>query len=226
MEPSDDEDEQPEHLEGLDLRAAAAEFRDAPSRLWALLIPALHDEAKLNQLADMSSHHPNGFVKIVLLPYASPRVRLHVWPASARLPNPSPDPHGHRWAFASWIITGALTETTYIEGPRGLPFDVYGYAGADRSAPNLPLRSCLLAPQDAAHRKQGEIYSREPHELHIAEPAGDGLVASLVLQGPASDCTPVYRPSGSSQPRKNKPIPPDELRALLVEVTEILQPVA
>lgn len=226
MEPSDAGDEKPLHRGTADLRAQAERCRAAPATLWKHLDQTLRDPKALHGLADRSSFHANGFVKIVLFPWAKPRIRLHVWPRGSHGHRGPANTHGHRWAFASWIITGSLRETTYVEGEQGTPFDVYEYAGADRSGPELPHRTCRLAAHSVAHRAKGQIYTRERHELHQAEPAGDGLVASLVLQGPPSESTTVYRPSGSSQPRENEPITPGELRPLLVEVTEILQPVA
>jgi hypothetical protein len=102
-----------------DLEAVAVGHRNAPGQLWADLNAALRDELRLRLLARRSALHANGFVKVVLDPEASPRVGLHVWPPGAREYLVSP--HGHRWDFASWIITGSLRETTYVEAPQGRP---------------------------------------------------------------------------------------------------------
>jgi hypothetical protein len=221
VEPSDTED--PNQVMVANLQAAAERYRDAPERLWAHLNTVLDDENLLRELADRSSFHPNGFVKIVLHPEASPRIRLHVWPAEA--PERLVDPHGHRWAFASWIITGSLRETTYAERSWGWRFEVFDYGGTKRGE-QATRRICRLAPQSTTRRRRGHVYTRDRHEVHDAHPVGGGMVASLVLQGSASDRTPVYRPSGSAETRRHAAITPDELRALLVEITAILQPVA
>lgn len=222
MEPTDN-DGQPVRLDVADLKAAAELHRDDPSCLWMELRRVLDDGNLLRLLARRSAFHPNGFVKIALHPDASPRVRLHVWPpfANELLVNP----HGHRWAFASWIITGSLRETTYIEAPRGRAFDVWDYAGADGNERNQ-LRTGRLAPQNTAYHERGQVYTRDRHEVHDAHPVGDGIVASLVVQGPPADRTPVYQPPGSYDLDRNSPITAGELRALLVDVAKILQPVA
>jgi hypothetical protein len=226
VKPSDPGDDPPRHLDVAALRAAAEERRKSPAWLWAHLRAVLGDVERLTDLAKSSEFHPNGFAKIVLLPRASPRMRLHIWHPDMRGGGSASNVHGHRWPFASWIITGQLRETTYIEVRRGEPFDVYCYMGAGRNAPYLKLGSRLLAPSETTRRVRGDIYAREPHEQHVAEPVGEGLVASLVLHGPPVEWTPIHVASGSSEPGRSEPITPHQLRALLTDVIDILQPVA
>ncbi|MDN5852653.1 MAG: hypothetical protein L0K86_07375 [Actinomycetia bacterium] len=207
------------------LRAAAERHRDAPAWLWAFLRGVLDDDEQLRELAADSASHPTGFVKIVVLPRASPRLRLHVWHPSRRASLAGDKVHEHRWAFASWIITGQLRETTYSIESSGRSFDVYRYAGESK-VPRVKLGTCMLAPGITEDRMCGDIYTRERHELHVAEPVGEGLVVSLVLQGPAAEWTPIYRPAGSRDLGENKPVTPRELCVLLTDVINILEPVA
>jgi hypothetical protein len=160
----------------------------------------------------------------VIDPAAVIRIRLHVWPRGCR--QQFVNPHGHRWAFASWIIAGSLRETTYVEATQGQAYEAWGYNG-DAHGERRVLRNCRLVPHATQHRVQGQIYTRDRLEVHDAYPVGAGLVASLVAQGPASDqYTPVYQPPGHSDMRRNSLITAGELRALLAEVTDILAPVA
>lgn len=151
----------------------------SPAWLWAHLRAVLDDAEQLRDLAERADYHPSGFAKIVLLPEASPRLRLHVWHPDKRAALGDNDVHGHRCAFSSWIITGRLRETTYVEGPRGRPFDVYRFTGADRDVPFEKVGTGLLTPSETTHRTRGEIYTREPLELHTTEPLSPGLVATL-----------------------------------------------
>ena len=221
MEPSDNED--PKQVMVANLQAVAELYRDTPERLWADLKTVLDDENLLRELASRSSFHPNGFVKIVLHPEASPRIRLHVWPAEA--PERLVDPHGHRWAFASWIITGSLRETTYVERSCGRPFEVFDYTGTKRSE-QATLRTCRLARQSTTRREQGQVlHPRQPRGARRPPGRREPRGVRSCCEGSAADRTPVYRPSGSWKTLARR-ITPDELRALLVEITAILQPVA
>lgn len=226
MKPSEHGDDQPGHLDVAALRAAAAAHRESPGWLWAHLRAVLGDDDRLTDLAESSDFHANGFAKIVLLPRASPRLRLHIWHPDMRGARGARNVHGHRWAFASWIITGHLREATYVEVARGEPFDVYHYRGAGRNAPYVKLGSRMLAQSQTTLRMRGDIYTREPYEQHLAEPVREELVASLVLQGPPVEWTPIHVPSGASGPGRSEPITPHQLRALLTDVIDTLQPVA
>jgi hypothetical protein len=226
VEPSDPGDDRPGHLDVAALRAGAERHREGPAWLWTHLRGVVGDDDRLHGLAHRSTFHHNGFVKIVLLPRASLRLRLHVWHPDHRGIHGADNVHGHRWAFASWIITGQLKETTYAIGTHGRPYDVYHYAGADPERPYVRHGTHLLAPSGVNDRSRGDVYTREPHELHTADSASTGLVASLVLQGPAAaEFAPVYRPAGSSAVWQNEPISAHQLRALLADVIDILQPV-
>ena len=223
MEPSGNKG--PEQVARADLRAAAEQYRDAPGRLSAHLKAVLDDYDLLHALAADSEFHANGFVKIVIDPAAVIRIRLHVWPRGRRWQ--VVNPHGHRWAFASWIIAGALRETRYrATTSHGQAYEAWGYTGDVRDEPRL-LHACRLTPQDTHERVPGQVYTRDRLEVHDAYPVGAGLVASLVAQGPASDeHTSVYQPPGRSNLSRNSPITAAELKPLLAEVVDLLAPMA
>lgn len=209
------------------LRAAAERQRSAPAWLWWLLDTTLSDEPRLNDVAARSSFHHNGFFKIVPAADGHPRLRLHIWPAGGPDQVGARNPHGHRWPFASWVITGSLQETTFAESNRGVPFGVFDYAGSTGPIPTQPSRRVLLAPAATFTRSAGVIYTRSTGELHVATPADNRLVATLVLQGADElATTPVYRRPGARPPQAGRTVSGAELRALLTEVIDVLEPVA
>jgi hypothetical protein len=223
VEPGDDIDGHRAALDLDDLRSEALRYRDEPGRLRALLDDVAREESRLKAVAARSSYHPNGFVKIALERGRTPRLRLHVWPRGK--PVRTSDPHGHRWPFASWIITGTLQEVVFVETAHGDRFDVYDYRGTSRTPAERPSRSTTLARLPPRPRRAGTVYTRASGELHIADPATDDLVATLVLQGTdAHVSTPVHRRPGQSEPRPGPPVSPDELRGLLLQVSGVLEP--
>jgi hypothetical protein len=208
------------------LTTEAEQHKEAPFRLWRLLDGALRDTDRFDELVARSVYHANGFVRIVLVPEGSPRLRLHVWPRGDERMEGTDHPHGHRWAFASWVIMGLLREVTFVEGRGGVPFREYRYAGSDEELPDVPLTRVLLTTATTSIRSSGQVYTRQPGEVHVAVPATDDLVATLVIQGEdVMTTTPVYRKTGDRRPQPNLPIGPAELRALLVEVLGVLVPV-
>lgn len=225
MEPNDDVEGHRAGFAGANLRFEALRYRDAPSRLRALVEDALCDESRLVAIAADSSFHINGFAKIVLDRGRMPRLRLHVWPRDR--PVLTSNPHGHRWPFASWVITGTLEEVVFVEAARGGErFEVYDYHGTNGSSPDRPSGLASLIQLPPQRRSAGSVYTRTSAELHIADPATDDLVASLVLQGADSHrSTPVYRRPGQSAPWRGRAISPDQLHALLVEISGVLEPV-
>lgn len=93
-------------------RVLANELRDARNRLPHLLEAVARSRPRQHDVASRSYWHPNGFAKLVLAD--DPRwgqLRLHVWPA---LPA-ADDIHGHAWSYESIVLTGALSEVTYLE---------------------------------------------------------------------------------------------------------------
>ena len=97
------------------LRTTAEDWRDDPFPVCDALRNLVNNAAALEGIAKRSSVHANGFAKIVLLKGKRSSVRLHVWHRSNGRWVPDTMPHGHRWEFASWILTGELRETTFRE---------------------------------------------------------------------------------------------------------------
>ncbi len=175
-------------------------------------------------MAAHSTFHANGFAKIVLEPGA-PAPRAPARLAAAATARPAlVNPHGHRWPFASWVITGALREVLFDPAPHGERFEVYDYPGTNGPLPDRPSASVSLAYRPARFRRAGTVYTRRPGELHVAEPATDALVAIARVQGTeVRTSTPVYRSPGHRRPEQGSPISPAHVCALLEEVTACSQ---
>lgn len=209
------------------LRRAAAGWR-SDDRLRRSLVAMLHDDDRLARVADASCVHPNGFAKIVPFGRAESGVRLHLWRSSDRRPDDVVAlAHGHRWDFASWIIVGALRETLFEEGASGSPVDHYDYGRTPAGTAYLRgRRTAHLATASRTTWRADDVYTRYGRELHSAKPDGEDLVASLVVQGRRrSGPTSVYTMPGQSPADDDQPVSVPELRILLAEIADVLQPV-
>ena len=224
MEPTDP-DEHSARLQLARLESGVSQYRDAPGRLSDLLSSVLDNEAQLDAVTDRSWFHQNGFAKLVLDQSDAGRLRLHVW-LPMRSDAALPQPHGHRWPFASWVVIGELHESVLVEDDQGELFHVYDYLGTDATMPDEPTRTVRLAPLALAPRRAGTVYTRRTGELHVAAPSTDELVATLVLQGATTTVsTPVYRAPGAPPPQHGEPIDREQVRALLTDVNRVLAPV-
>jgi hypothetical protein len=184
-----------------------------------------HDE-HLNRVAAQSYWHENGFAKIRFLRGTNFGVRLHVWPAGPeRLGDV--DPHGHRWAFASWIAAGeGVEETTFVDVTgrrRGSRSDTREYTryeyGRDTTGFLTDPEPARLRVSSVRRHTRGDVYGCAPTVLHVVAPIGTALVATIVLQGPATqDSTPVYSRRGRLAVTKEEPIAAAVLRSLLLDV--------
>lgn len=207
-----------------DLYRTARMLRDHPAWLaQSLRLLRLNDGA-LAQVAGRSYSHPNGFAKIVLYIGDGYAVRLHVWDRPGRRWQSETKPHGHRWEFASWIVTGTLRETTFAETARGRPYSRYEYRrdrnGVGRLTPNGTAR---LRVVDHIDRPADSVYQCSRTVVHTVAPMGRDLVASLVLQGPRSlGPTPVYQRPNLNADDEEQQLRPVQLRELMADVAVAL----
>jgi hypothetical protein len=148
------------------------------------------DAHRCSWVTRRSYWHVNGFAKLVLHVGALGRIRLHVWPAGRdRLGEP--DPHSHRWAFASTVLAGdGLDVVEFAEADTGAgPFTRYVYDGRD------------VTPDGRVHLRAERQYTVGTRDryltdttvVHTVGPSGVDLVATLLVQGPhLSATTTVY----------------------------------
>ncbi len=114
------------------MRKCAETLRDNPVLLRSALNVLRHDDWGLRVISRRSSVHPNGFAKVILSCDDGWSLRLHVWSPWIQPEHHDVNPHGHRWAFASWIIVGILRETRFDVAHDGRPFRRYEYLGEYR----------------------------------------------------------------------------------------------
>lgn len=206
------------------LQNVIEDLRRDPQILRSFLQALLSDDEALGAVAKRSSVHANGFAKIVLHPGLKWSVRLHVWHHHNGRWVPDSMPHGHRWEFASWIVVGALLETTFVESADGVPYDRFAYGRrTDDEAYLYWIGPARLQTVAALVHGTDTIYTRSRSMIHTATPTGDGVVATLVLQGPRQlERTPVYiRCHGKPDPDE-WPVSIDRVRVLVAEVSRAL----
>jgi hypothetical protein len=203
-----------------ELERIARRLRRSPENLCASLDALLCDAEAAAVVASRSSLHPNGFAKVVLRVGDGYGIRLHIWDRANRSRAGDSNPHGHRWEFASWVVAGALRETTFAEAPESESFELSSYSRDANGKPNLTtIGSAALRPVEEIDRSAGDVYSRTRSVLHTVVPVGSDLVASLVLQRPpARDATAVFRRPGKSLDDDEHGLTTDELRALIKDL--------
>jgi hypothetical protein len=152
----------------------------------------------LDAIVASSYWHANGFAKLVLVDAPGFKIRLHVWPAG-RNRRGEPDPHSHRWDFASTVLTGDgldIVESLALREPRSAA-DVactrYVYDGFALVEDDDALKDVYLHDIHAFVVRSGNRYTTETTTIHTVAPKGNDLVATLLVQGPrVSSATAVY----------------------------------
>lgn len=198
---------------------AAQRVRDKPKLVRSRLAFLRSHQERLAEVASRAYWHSNGFAKIKLLEGRGFTVRLHVWPAGTG--RGEVNPHGHRWEFASWILTGNGMTEAYYEPAEADDVDATRYIRCDYGLPGGPgpLRprgTQLLRVRELMQRPAGTVYTCALENLHTVAPIGDGLVATVVLQGPARiPSAPVFVRADRGPEPAPRPIPPAELSDLL-----------
>lgn len=194
----------------------------------------LTDENR-SSVARSSYCHPNGFTKLVLIPFQPGCVpfelRLHDWHTGpsmeseeARLARESI--HDHGWDFASYVASGSLLFEEFEEADGGRLYSQFKYL---RPGPAIEYfqehvgTQALRCTRRGIHRHP-EIYFFPRYRLHRTIPSCGTRTVSLMLQSPYRPRQArVYRDPGQAVPRK-----PPAQRALteseLLETIEGLLP--
>ncbi|MFJ9785702.1 hypothetical protein ACIRSS_39445 [Amycolatopsis sp. NPDC101161] len=210
------------------LVAAAELVRDDPHAFGCWLKGATRDEQKLKAMVERSYWHSNGFAKLVLHTSAEPefKIRMHVWPRSEASRRGEPNPHSHRWEFASTVLTGrGVVVPEYREASEGGdPFGRYRY-GTDPDAPEALVAdgAVRLVKTRSPRVSRGDVYSCGTEVIHTLEPLGTDLTATIVVQGPRRESTTVvFRARGRSEEEPSRRISEVEFRQIVAAVvTEI-----
>jgi hypothetical protein len=210
-----------------DLRAALDLLLDDRPTLVAWLRSVVADAEQLARVAAASYWHANGFAKLVL--HAAPgfRIRLHVWPAGEGRRG-EPDPHSHRWDFASTVLTGdglAIVESVELlesDSDTDVACTRYAYDGFSL----VPDMKVFLRCDRQFDVLTDDRYTTVTTTIHTVAPKGNGLVATLLVQGPhVNPATAVYGTDlDDPVDRPGRMIAADDVRALVTDVVATLDP--
>jgi hypothetical protein len=210
------------------LAAAAQAVSDDPDAFGGWLETSFRDIEVARATAARSYWHPNGFAKLVLYTSTEPefKIRMHVWSESGSSRRGETNPHSHRWEFASTLITGqGILLPEYgevVEG--GEQFTRYRY-GTNPADPALLVDdgTVRLAKVRSSRLSRGGLYTCGTEVVHTAEPVGEQLTATLVVQGRhRTSTTAVFRSPGETDEQPNRPLPvTDLLRLVKAVVTEV-----
>jgi hypothetical protein len=110
-------------------------------------------------------------------------------------------------------------EVVADDDARGMTYTRYAYGREDGVSYLRRTGQSRLRETSVLHRKPGHVYSCPPEALHTVAPIGDGLVATVVLQGPLLDKpTVVYRCPKRNGAALQHSISEQELDQLFAEV--------
>jgi hypothetical protein len=210
------------------LAAAAETVSGDPSAFGRWLEDMTRDAEAVRVIAARSYWHPNGFAKLVLHSSADPqfKIRMHVWPRSRTSSRGETNPHSHRWEFASTLIAGrGMLMSEYREvAEGGSPFIRYRY-GTNPALPALLVAdgAARLAEARSPRLSRGGVYVCGTEVIHTAEPLGEHLTVTVVVQGPhRTSTTVVFRSPDASEDQPNRPLSAADFRQLVnAVVTEV-----
>lgn len=210
---------------GWHLFKATEQMRFTPEVIGRTLQTVREQPERWAELAGQAYRHSNGFVKIKVAETHGLSVRLHIWPAGENRMG-DVDPHSHRWEFASWIAVGeGIYEQRFKADPRadevGDPYVRFIYGRRSGASFLEPTEIVSLRPDVNLIRTPGHVYGCSLDVIHTVAPIGNGLVATVVVQGPVkANSAQVYRRPGQSGEDRRSPIPAAELDQLLAEVED------
>lgn len=178
------------------LRAVGA-LRSDPGGVRRLLDLVATDRSRAAEVARDSYWHANGFAKLTLHQSRQPafKLRMHIW-SGDEAPEVAGEggcnTHTHRWAFGSMVVSGTLAvdefeETDDPADPKAMRCHKLAYDSPETNAAGTlrPLGACLLRPTGSALYDAGAIHSGSLTTIHRVAPVGEGLTATVFVQGPS-----------------------------------------
>jgi hypothetical protein len=173
------------------------------------LTSVLTDTHELSRIAERSSLHPNGFLKIVVLAAtgtAPAAVRVHTWFTTEE--SADANPHNHRWPYTSLILRGALREQEYVESD-GL--DQYAMGATESAYRSDQLRGLAFTTtqrktfvktkSDRALRRADTV-AAQPSRIHRVQ-ALSRDTSTLVVTGSATSADSLlYQLDNTLTPRQ------------------------
>lgn len=173
--------------------------------------------------------HANGFIKLVLATDGHSQIRLHLWPNSkpAR-PQIVENAHNHRWSFATKILHGSYTETTYAI-KSGNDYARYSYSHEkDVIDYQLsPVEVCGLDTMGIATYTRDSTHWINPEVVHRVSPTDPRqFTATFLIVAPAKrQSTDVFVSQGSGNAvgyTRHRPLTNEEIADHLVILADTL----
>lgn len=164
-----------------------------PAMLSSLLGELSSSRVLVDEIAEGSHWHPNGFGKIALITRPRYKLRLNVWhEPSDPAWDVREDIHSHRRDFATVLLAGSYRHQEFQVSDEGAEFYAYAYQTAqDYSSYSLsPVGVRRLRCVFDARLSQGSTYSIASELVHRVIPDPVSPPVSLVLDGP-------LKPSGA-----------------------------
>jgi hypothetical protein len=160
------------------------------------VIEAALTPESISSVARCSYRHPNGFTKIVLIPFAGEstpfELRVHDWktihdPAFESQSLVAQSIHDHGWNFASFLAKGALAFEEFALSEEGQEFVEFEYIRPDESIRFVlnPIGTARLACTCRGVHQHPDVYFFGRGRLHRSLPVPSERTISLLLQGPA-----------------------------------------
>lgn len=146
----------------------------------------LSNERELNEVANRSYYHKNGFLKVVLIekrPKFS--VRLHIWPEESFQ---SPDVHNHPWDMTGLVLSGSYEWPIYTLDQSSedcKSFDLFecryleDYSGHSFHK----LDKVILNQVDKLSFQQGDIFQFAQTHYHSVRKENSQPADSIVITG-------------------------------------------
>ncbi len=190
------------------------------------LCSLVDNDLALNEMANKSYRHPNGYDKLVLIspnefpvPY---ELRLHHWPEEGS--GSESDIHNHGWDFASHIVFGSLSCEEFERAESGTRYRKIEYLRQSQGSFTFSEgASHELAMTKSFILESGETYFQPRGILHRVFSSAKVGTCTIVLQGVTESTIAdnYIRPSGAvPQPKSLQKMSMQEYRVRLLKLVE------
>lgn len=149
----------------------------------------LNDAPLVNNMAERSHSHNNGFDKIVILSSKNTgyKLTLHIWWPNVSSCSPQQNNvHNHRWNFTSIVVRGPLFFEEFETEESGERMLEYLYASPEEGQGYSlrPIGNTNLLITNKGVFETGICYHLPHTKLHRTYPLPGSFAATLMLQGP------------------------------------------
>jgi len=134
--------------------------------------------------------HVLGFVQLRVGTYGGRLVRLHLWGGEEPNADERRDVHSHMWSFKSYVLNGALENSTYrvalsAQKPYSMVPDsaLYEVRYLPSGTQRFRIQENVECEQEQAERiGRDASYDMDGHQFHSSQPTEPGTVSLLITQ--------------------------------------------